>query len=51
MQSLAVFALILGIAMLLRGLGHPVRRSPEEKNSTAQSPEADIPPPITPIIN
>jgi len=50
MQSLAVFALVLGLVMLFRWLGQPVRRLPGEKKNTAQSPEADIPPPGTPII-
>jgi hypothetical protein len=50
MQTLAVLALILGIVLLLRWLGPPARRRLEEKKSTAQSPEADIPPPNTPII-
>lgn len=50
MQTLAVSALIIGVFMLIRWLGAPLRRRPEEKKSTAQSPEADIPPPGTPII-
>jgi hypothetical protein len=50
MQTLAVIALLIGMVMLLRWLGPPVRRSAEEKKSTPQSPEADIPPPTTPII-
>jgi hypothetical protein len=50
MQSLAVLALVIGMVMLFRWLGRPVRRLPEQKKSTAQSPEADIPPPGTPII-
>jgi hypothetical protein len=49
MQTLAVVALIIGVGLLLHWLGPPKRRSPEEKKS-AQSPEADIPPPNTPII-
>jgi hypothetical protein len=49
MQTIAVLALVIGVAMLLRWLGPPVRRSPEEKKPT-QSPEADIPPPTTPIL-
>jgi hypothetical protein len=51
MQTLAVLALVIGIIMLIRWLGPPVRRLPEEKKSTAQSPEADIPPPNPPIIS
>jgi hypothetical protein len=47
MQTLAVIALIIGIVMLLRWLGPPIRRRPEEKQSTPQSPEADVPPPAT----
>jgi hypothetical protein len=50
MQTLAVIALVIVLVMVFRWLGPPVRRSPEEKKSTAQSPEADIPPPTTPII-
>lgn len=50
MQTLAVLSLILGIVLLFRWLGPPVRRPPEEKKSTATSPEADIPPPSTPVI-
>ena len=45
MQSLAVLALVIGLFMLFRWLGAPVRRRPEDKESTAQSPEADLPPP------
>ena len=45
MQTLAVIALIVGIVMLFRWLGPPARRRSEEKKSTAQSPEADLPPP------
>ncbi|HSL46232.1 MAG TPA: hypothetical protein VK897_22550 [Anaerolineales bacterium] len=51
MQTLAVLALILRIVLLFRWLGPPVRRPPEEKRSTAQHPEADIPPPDTPVIH
>ena len=51
MQTLAVLALVIGVAMLLRQLGPPTRHYPEEKKSTPQSPEADIPPPDTPIIS
>ena len=51
MQTLAVIALIIGLIMLLRWLGPPKRRSPEERKSTPRSPEADIPPPDTPIIS
>jgi hypothetical protein len=50
MQTIAVIALILGIALLLRGLGPPVRRKSEEMKTTPQNPEADIPPPTTPIL-
>jgi len=50
MQTLAVIALLIGIIMLFRWLGPPVRRQPEEKKPTPQSPEADLPPPTTPII-
>lgn len=50
MQTLAVIALIIGVLMLFRWLGPPKHRRPEEKKSTPQSPEADIPPPTTPII-
>ena len=50
MQTLAVIALIIGIAMLFHWLGAPKRGHPEEKKSTPQSPEADIPPPNTPIL-
>jgi hypothetical protein len=49
MQTLAVFALIIGLVMLIRSLGTPVRRSPEERKSSALSPEAEIPPPNPPI--
>ena len=45
MQTLAVISLLIGIVMLFRWLGPPSRRSPEEKKSTARSPEADLPPP------
>jgi hypothetical protein len=45
MQSLAVLALVIGVVMLFRWLGAPVRHRPEEKRKTAQSPEADLPPP------
>lgn len=45
MQSLAVLALVIGLIMLLRWLGAPTHRRPEEKKRTAQSPEADLPPP------
>ena len=45
MQSLAVLALVIGIVMLFRWLGPPVHRHPEEKQSSAQNPEADLPPP------
>jgi hypothetical protein len=45
MQSLAVLALVIGLIMLFRWLGPPVRQRPEERKSTAQSPEADLPPP------
>ena len=51
MQTVAIIALILGIVMLLRWLGPPVRRHPDEKKSSAQSPEADIPPPNPPVIS
>jgi hypothetical protein len=51
MQTLAVIALVVGMIMLFRWLGPPVRRLPEEKKPTAQSPEADIPPPNPPIIS
>lgn len=50
MQTLAVLALLIGMVMLFRWLGQPVRRPPEEKRTTPQSPEADIPPPGSPII-
>ena len=50
MQTLAVIALIVGIAMLFRWLGPPARRRPEEKQSTPQNPEADLPPPSPPIL-
>ena len=50
MQTIAIIALVIGVTMLLRWLGQPIRRRPEEKQSTPQSPEADIPPPTTPII-
>jgi len=50
MQTLAVIALIIGIVLLFRWLGPPARRLPDDRKSTAQSPEADIPPPDTPII-
>jgi hypothetical protein len=48
MQTLAVLALIIGLVMLFRWLGPPVRRSPEEKKSSRFNPEADIPPPNPP---
>ena len=51
MQTLAVLALIVGVVMLFRRLGPPKYRGPEEKQSTPQSPEADIPPPNPPIIS
>ena len=51
MQSLAVLALVIGIVMLFRWLGPPMRRPPEEKKSGAQNPEADLPPPTPPIIS
>lgn len=51
MQTLAVVSLVIGIFMLLRSLGRPVRRLPEERRSTAQSPEADIPPPNPTILS
>jgi hypothetical protein len=51
MQTLAVLALVIGVVMLLRQLGPPTRHHSGEKKSTPQSPEADIPPPDTPIIN
>lgn len=51
MQTLAVLALVIGLGMLLRWLGPPVRRQPGEKKSAATSPEADIPPPTPPIIS
>lgn len=51
MQTLAVFALVIGMVMLFRRLGPPARRPPDEKKSTAQSPEADIPPPSPPVIH
>ena len=50
MQTLAVLALIIGVVMVLRWLGPPKHRRPEEKQSTPQSPEADIPPPTPPIL-
>lgn len=46
MQNLAVLALIIGLAMLFRWLGAPVRRLPgEEKKPAKHNPEADVPPP------
>ncbi len=51
MQTIAVIALIIGLVLVFRWLGPPTRRRPEEKKSTAQSPEADIPPPTPPIIH
>jgi hypothetical protein len=50
MQTLAVIALIVGIVLLLRQLGPPVRRRTGEKKSTPQSPEADLPPPNPPVL-
>ena len=49
MQALAVLALMIGLVMLFRWLGPPVRRLPGEKKSSGTSPEADIPPPYPPI--
>lgn len=51
MQTLAVLALVIGLVLLLRSLGAPKRRSPEEKKSSALSPEADLPPPNPPTIS
>ncbi|MGB8984783.1 MAG: hypothetical protein WCC12_23150 [Anaerolineales bacterium] len=46
MQTLAVIALVIGLVMLFRWLGRPVRRLPgEEKKAAKHSPEEDIPPP------
>lgn len=51
MQSIAVLALVLGLIMLIRWLGAPVRRLPEEKQSSPHNPEADLPPPTDyPIV-
>jgi hypothetical protein len=50
MQTLAVFALVIGLIVLIRSLGAPARRSPEEKKSSRFNPEADIPPPNPPTI-
>jgi hypothetical protein len=49
MQTLAVLALVIGLVMLFRWLGPPVRRLPGEQKSSKTSPEADIPPPNPPI--
>jgi hypothetical protein len=45
MQTLAVLALVIGLIMLFRWLGPPVRRLPGEKKTSRHSPEADLPPP------
>jgi hypothetical protein len=45
MQSIAVLALVIGLIMLFRWLGPPVRRQPGEKKTSPRSPEADLPPP------
>jgi hypothetical protein len=46
MQTLAVIALVVGLILLFRRLGPPVRRSPgEEKKSAKRHPEEDVPPP------
>jgi hypothetical protein len=50
MQTLAVIALIVGVVMLFRWLGPPKHRRSDEKQSTSQSPEADIPPPTAPML-
>jgi len=44
-QTLAVLALIIGLVMLFRWLGSPVRKLPGEKKSTRRNPEEDVPPP------
>lgn len=49
MQTLAILALVIGLVMLFRWLGAPVRHLPGEKKSSGTSPEADIPPPNPPI--
>ena len=52
MQTLAVIALVLGLVMLLRWLGPPVRRLPgEEKQAARHNPEEDVPPPTITGIN
>ena len=44
MQTFAVLALILGLGMLFRWLGPPVRRRPEEKQSTkSKSRDFEVP--------
>ena len=46
MQTLAVFALIIGLVIVFRWLGPSTRRLPhEEKGSSKRNPEEDIPPP------
>ena len=49
METLAVLALVIGLVMVFRWLGAPVRHLPGEKKSSTTSPEADIPPPNPPI--
>jgi hypothetical protein len=48
METLAILALIIGLVMLFRWLGPPVRRLPGEKKSSGPNPEEDIPPPNPP---
>lgn len=45
MQTLAVLALIVGLLLLTRSLGAPVRRLSGEKKPTWRNPEQDVPPP------
>lgn len=46
MQTLAVLALVVGLIMLYRWLGPPVRYLPYEKKPKKKNPDEDLPPPI-----
>lgn len=42
MQTLAVLALVIGLILLIRSLGSPVRRLPGWKKSARRNPEEDV---------
>lgn len=46
MRTLAVLALVIGLFLLFRWLGRPMRYLPHEKKPKKRTPDGDVPPPM-----